>query len=254
MCLILFKYEPEGVFPLTVLANRDEFYQRRTSQADFWDRKPNILAGRDLEKGGTWMGVTTEGRFAAVTNYRSLADMNAGGRSRGELPVAFLEGSMDAMSYLNAVMDRCHDYTGFNLLVFDGITLGYASNRSGKKAVVVPPGIHGLSNALLNTDWPKVSKGRAALRGAAADGDPKPSWMNILSGTEPAPDEDLPDTGIGLEKERLLSSPCIISDDYGTRCSTFVTIRRDGHILFREKTLIPEGLDPDTVEFAIEPG
>jgi len=253
MCLILFKVDPEGEYPLTVLANRDEFHHRSTLQAGFWDEHPHILAGKDLEKGGTWMGVTTSGRFAAVTNYRSPMDMKAGGQSRGELPLDFLKGSMASMSYLDSILEKGDAYAGFNLLVFDGIQLGYTSNRSAQSAKSVSSGIHGLSNALLDTPWPKVTEGKAAFKEVDSQGRPNPSWLSIMADTRRASGERLPDTGIGSEKEYLLSSRCIEMDGYGTRCSSFVSIRQDGQIQFQEKTLIPSDADPDTVQFTIEP-
>jgi uncharacterized protein with NRDE domain len=253
MCLILFKSDPRGEYPLTVLANRDEFHHRPARQADFWDEYPHILAGRDLEKGGTWMGITTGGRFAAVTNYRSPEDMTAGGQSRGELPLDFLNGAMATMPYLETVLDKGDAYAGFNLLVFDGVHLGYASNRSSQPAEIVSSGVHGLSNALLDTPWPKVTEGKAALKEVAANGRPDSSWMLIMADTRRASHDRLPDTGIGSEKEYMLSSRCIEMEGYGTRCSSFVSIRHDGQIRFQEKTLIPTHADPDTVQFTIEP-
>ena len=251
MCLILFSFDPASEYPLIVLANRDEFHRRPTARAGFWKEHPRLVAGRDLEKGGTWMGVTTSGRFAAVTNYRSPRDMQPGGRSRGDLPLAFLTGDEAALSYLAAVQDDAAAYAGFNLLVFDGQTMGYLSNRSGEGAQSVRAGVHGLSNALLDTAWPKVAGGREALQGLMASGLPAASWMRIMADTGKAADDQLPDTGIGLEKERLLSSRCIESPEYGTRCTSFVCIPRDGPIEFVERTLVPKGLESDTVRFLL---
>lgn len=251
MCLILFAFEPSSEYPLVVLANRDEFHRRPTAQAGFWKETPGVLAGRDLEKGGTWLGVTTSGRFAAVTNYRSPRDMQPGGRSRGALPQLFLEGGMDAMSYLETVHEDAQAYAGFNLLVYDGTAMGYLSNRSGSGPQEVSPGIHGLSNALLDTDWPKVTEGREVLAELLGEGPPDPSWMHVMADTRTAADDQLPDTGIGLEKERLLSSRCIQSPDYGTRCSTFARFHKGGRIRFVERTLVPADLDPDTVSFSL---
>ncbi len=249
MCLILFSYDPDSRHPLVVLANRDEFHARETSQAGFWDDAPDVLAGRDLEKGGTWMGVTKAGRFAAVTNYRSPRDMTSGGLSRGELTADFLKGDADTMSYLEAVAARGDAYTGFNLIVFDGETMGYLSNRSGEAPSRVSPGVHGLSNALLDTEWPKVTGAKADLTALISAGSPSPDWMTILSATSEARDEDLPDTGIGLDKERMLSARCIVSDTYGTRSSSFVRIDQDGGVAFVERTLIPADRHPATVSF-----
>ena len=251
MCLILFHYDPEGDHPLTVMANRDEFHRRKTRQAGFWDDDPHILAGRDLEKGGTWMGVTRSGRFAALTNYRSPADMHSGGESRGELTRQFLQEDISAVDYADQVFRSGDRYTGFNLLVYDGHELLYLSNRSGQLPVQVSPGYHGLSNALLDTPWPKVTHGIRAFEASTRQGSAEIDWVGIMSDTHVADDDQLPDTGIGLEKERRLSSRCIDSPGYGTRCISFVQMDRKGAIKFIERTLIPEGLDPDTVRFSI---
>lgn len=252
MCLILFHYDPDGHHPLTIMANRDEFHVRKTRQAGFWDDAPHILAGRDLEKGGTWMGVSREGRFAAVTNYRSLADMHAGGASRGDLTRRFLEGQEAAWSYAESVFQEGDRYTGFNLLVYDGEDLVYVSNRNDQSPARVKPGFHGLSNALLNTPWPKVTTGRQALERSIHLGSPVDDWRSIMMDRQTADDASLPDTGIGIEKERQLSSRCIVSPGYGTRCSSFVRFGADGTIQFVEQTLVPQDLDPDTVRFTLQ--
>lgn len=252
MCLILFHYDPEGGYPLTVMANRDEFHERKTLQAAFWDDAPNILAGRDMEKGGTWMGVSRTGRFAAVTNYRSLADMRPGGASRGDLTRLFLAGEETALDYAERVARKGGSYTGFNLLVSDGTELVYLSNRDREGPIRVSTGFHGLSNAFLDTPWPKVTEGVEALRQSVRRGDPARDWRRILADTSIAPDERLPNTGIGIEKERQLSSRCIEIAGYGTRCSSFVRIGRDGSIVFEEKTLVPAGLHPETVTFSLK--
>lgn len=251
MCLILFHYDPEGEYPLTVMANRDEFHQRRTLQAGFWDDTPQILAGRDLEKGGTWMGVSRTGRFAAVTNFRSLADMRPGGASRGDLPRRFLAGEDAASVYAARVVEAGGSFAGFNLLVFDGTELVHVSNRDSAGPTRVSPGSHGLSNALLDTPWPKVTEGVEALEHSVRHGDPAEDWRRIMADTGIAPDERLPDTGIGIEKERQLSSRCIVSPGYGTRCTSYVRVGRDGSIVFEEKTLVPAGLNPETVAYTL---
>ena len=254
MCLILLKWAPESDTPLTVLANRDEFHGRPSHQADFWDDHPRILGGRDEQAGGTWMAITVDGRFAAVTNYRSPSDMQSGGRSRGELPVGFLTGRDSSLAYLDTVAERGNDYAGFNLLVFDGKDLGYWSNRSDRAPSRVEPGIHGLSNALLDTPWPKVVSGKKDLERALEAGErPLDFWLDVLSSSAQAPDDQLPDTGVGLEKERVLSARCIESPGYGTRCSSLVALGRNGHVTFAEKTRFPADLDPDLVVFRIEP-
>jgi uncharacterized protein with NRDE domain len=250
MCLILFDWDPDGDYPLTVLANRDEFHDRPARQAHFWEDKPDILAGRDLKEGGTWMGVTAGGRFAAVTNFRSPKDMQPGRRSRGELPVGFLDSRKRSDAYMEEVLSDGDDWAGFNLLLFDGVDLVWGSNRAEDGMVRLEPGIHGLSNALLDTPWPKVVDGKRALKALLHEDDYiENGWLSVLSDASMAPDAQLPDTGVGLEKERLLSARRIVSSGYGTRCSTLIRLSWDGSVEFIEKTWIPVGLEPDTVEY-----
>lgn len=250
MCLILLEWNPDGDYPLTVLANRDEFHDRPARQAHFWEDRPDILAGRDEKEGGTWMGVTVGGRFAAVTNYRSPRDMQPGRRSRGELPVGFLDSRLRSDGYLEGVLAEGDAWAGFNLLLFDGMDLVWGSNRSDAGVVRLEPGIHGLSNALLNTPWPKVEAGKAALKHLLRDDDYiENGWLQVLADTGVAADASLPETGVGLDKERMLSARRIISPGYGTRCSTLVRLSWDGSVELIEKTWLPEGLEPDTVEY-----
>lgn len=250
MCLILLDWDPEGDYPLTVLANRDEFHERPALQAHFWADHPEILAGRDQKEGGTWMGVSVNGRFAAVTNYRSPQDMQPGRRSRGELPVGFLSSRERADAYMERTLEAGEEWAGFNLLLFDGMDLVWGSNRSEMGLVRLEPGIHGLSNALLDTPWPKVESGKKALRALLRDDDYiENGWLDVLSDTSTASDGALPDTGIGTEKERMLSARRIASPGYGTRCSSMVRLSWDGSVEFIEKTWVPAGLEADTVEF-----
>lgn len=255
MCLLLLSWQPEAAQRLVVLANRDEFYDRPTRQANFWSDVPGLLAGRDERGGGTWLGIDRNGRFAAVTNFRSPQDMNSGGVSRGGLPVNFLSGSDSAMEYLGSVAERGADYAGFNLLVFDGNELCYFSNRSDEDPVILSSGIYGLSNALLNTPWPKVESGRDELRQRIKSGaEVGPAWLDIMGDTSLAADHELPDTGVGHDLEKQLSARCIQMDGYGTRCSTFVSIGSTGgdRVHFEEKTHVPVGLEHDTVSFTLE--
>ncbi|QHE51714.1 NRDE family protein [Pontibacillus sp. HMF3514] len=228
MCLINFAYGIDDTYDLVVAANRDEFYERPTAQAHFWEDAPHILAGRDLEKMGTWMGVTKEGRFAALTNYRDPGEETEGKRSRGELVSGFLMGDEDPESYLKGIQNNRDQYPGFNLIVYDGRSLFYYSNREDEIRVL-EPGVYGLSNHLLNTPWPKVTKGKEGLqqclKGSA--GNLKECIFSSLQHAEPAPDEELPDTGIPLEWERNLSPLFIQTPQYGTRASTLVFMNRE---------------------------
>ncbi|MDE3839305.1 hypothetical protein C0966_08050 [Bacillus methanolicus] len=240
MCLILFAYRVHPDYPLILAANRDEFYERPTAPAAFWDDHPSVLAGRDLEKGGTWMGVTRTGRFAAITNYRAPGHDRSDAKSRGFLVSDFLTGTDKPKEYLEIVQQDRGLYNGFNLLVGDTESLYYYSpilNEISK----VEPGIHGLSNAVLDTPWPKIKKGKEELTQAISNNIiDEALLLSILSDSEEAPEEELPDTGIGREWEKMLSPIFIKSSTYGTRASTILIIDNDNNIVFNEKSLLPE--------------
>ena len=253
MCLILLAHRAHPLYRLVVAANRDEFYARPTAPAAFWTDAPHVLAGRDLQGGGTWMGVTRAGRFAAVTNYREVAPPPPDAPSRGELPGGFLRGDQAPEAYLRSLEVRAGAYAGFNLLVGDGEALGYLSNRGGV-ARMLAPGVYGVSNALLDTPWPKVERGKAGLREVLAEGgeiDPD-ALLRLLAESEPAPDALLPDTGVGRERERVLSSLFIASPGYGTRASTVLLVRHDGRARFVERTVTSDGRSE--VAYDLEPG
>ena len=239
MCLILFAFQYHRQFPLVVAANRDEFYARPTLPAHFWQQHPNLFAGRDMQAGGTWMGITTSGRFAAVTNYREPSmDANNNGQpmlSRGELTTDYLTTTVNAEDYLNTVLQNKTRYAGFNLLVGDEKQLLYYSNRMTHWQTLTP-GIYGLSNGLLNEPWPKVESGKRELKTVLRGNvDPEP-LLNILLDTTAACDKQLPDTGLGIEKERLLSSRFIRSEHYGTRASTVLIVDRQRDVVIWEQT------------------
>jgi uncharacterized protein with NRDE domain len=242
MCLIAFALDAHPAYRLVVAANRDEFYARPTAPAAWWGDAPGVLAGRDLREGGTWMGVTRTGRFAAVTNYRDpgLAQ-KAGAPSRGALVADFLRGSGDAESYLRQLQERTTEYNGFNLLAGDEGGLFYLSNRA-EGVRRLEPGVYGLSNALLDTPWPKVLRARSAMADAlaVADGDGWDAMLwEALADRVIAADDSLPDTGVGAERERLLSPPFIRTEVYGTRASTVLTIARDGAVRLVERSVAP---------------
>ncbi len=242
MCLIALAVDTHPAYRLVVAANRDEFYARPTAPAAWWADAPDVLAGRDLREGGTWMGVTRAGRFAAVTNSRDpgLAQRE-NAPSRGALVADFLRGSADAESYAADLAGRAARYNGFNLLVGDEGGLFYLSNR-GEGVRRLEPGVYGLSNALLDTPWPKVLRAREAVADALArargDGWESGLW-EMLADRVIAADDALPDTGVGAERERLLSPPFIRTDVYGTRASTVLTIARDGEVRFVERSAAP---------------
>lgn len=221
MCLIVFRWQPGAAVPLQVWANRDEFLARPASATAFWPDAPQVLAGRDLAAGGSWMGVTRRGRFAALTNYRDPG-LAGGRRSRGELVSEFLRGEEVPETYARRVAARVADYGGFSLLVGDGLSL-WATGSHGQPPRAVPDGWHGLSNAALDVPWPKSERLLAAARALPADA-PAEAHLALLADDTPAPDDALPDTGVGLAMERMLSPVCIRSPGYGTRNSTWLWV------------------------------
>lgn len=253
MCLILFAYEEHPRYRLVLAANRDEFYERPTAPAAFWEDDSGVLAGRDLRNGGTWLGVTRTGRFAAVTNYRGAEESRPDAPSRGALVASFLRGREAADAYLVRLAMNAERYNGFNLLVGDVDNLCYFSNRENEVRRL-EPGVYGLSNHLLNTPWPKVEAGRAALRHTIARPFEPDALLDLLADTTTAPDEALPDTGVGLEWERVLSPRFIETPAYGTRSSSVLLVDREGEVTFVERT--DAGGEPPSVEtfrFRIEP-
>ena len=238
MCLILFAYDVHPVYKLIVAANRDEAYARPTAAVDFWSDAPNVLAGRDLEKMGTWMGVTTSGRFAALTNYRNPQETTKGKRSRGEIVSNFLKGNEHPKSYIENIAHGDSSYPGYNLLTGNLDELFYSSNV-GRKVEKLKPGIYGVSNHLLDSDWPKVRIGKTELQRAVDEHRDKPELVDelfsILKNADPAPDDSLPNTGVGLELERVLSPLFIKTEGYGTRSST-VCLLGDAEVYYIERT------------------
>ena len=236
MCLILLAYGVRADWPLVVAANRDEFYARPTRRAEFWPDAAALVAGRDLTHGGTWLGVTRAGRFAAVTNFREAARQNEDAPSRGRLTVDFLLGDEGPRAYLERLARRAAEFNGFNLLAGDAEGLWYFSNRGGGPREL-GPGVYGLSNHLLDTPWPKVERGKRALAESLARAGPPDveELFRVLAESEPAPDASLPDTGVGLERERLLSPLFIRSETYGTRSSTVVLFEEGGRVRFVER-------------------
>jgi uncharacterized protein with NRDE domain len=240
MCLILFAYKAHPKYKLIVAANRDEAYGRATAPADFWEDEPGLLAGRDLEKMGTWMGMTSSGRFAALTNYRNPGENTAGKRTRGELVADFLKGKEHPRAYLQKMSETRTEYPGYNLLAGNLDELFYYSNV-GDSLQKIEPGIYGVSNHLLNTNWPKVEHGKEGLARIIAEDHPAMTdqLFSHLENADPAPDHLLPSTGVGLEWERLLSSMFIKSEGYGTRSST-VILMNDKEIFFKERVFAGE--------------
>ena len=243
MCTLLLAWQVDPARPLVVAANRDEFYARPAARAAFWPDAPQVLAGRDLQGGGTWLGVTPAGRFAALTNVREPgARTPPQAPSRGQLVADFLRGEGSPEAYLASL--RPADYAGFNLVVGDRGSLWYLSNRAGP-ARPLGPGVYGVSNAALDSPWPEVTRGRGRLAALLADRvQGTEALLELLADPTPAADAELPDTGVGLALERMLSPLFIAGPVYGTCCSTALELRDDGTMTFRERTqnpLVPEG-------------
>ncbi|MFK7969218.1 MAG: NRDE family protein [Bacteroidia bacterium] len=237
MCLILFSYKTDPQLPLVILANRDEFLGRPTQQAHWWEDQ-SIFAGKDLKAGGSWMGVARNGRFAALTNVREPNNIKADAPSRGALVTDFLNGSESPEAYLNRVAEKGQAYNGFNLLVGTADNLWYYGNR-GPAPQALEPGTYGLSNDLLDTPWPKLVSGREKLE-AWFDERSEAAAFSILQDPHIYPDDQLPDTGVPIDWERALSARFITKDNYGTRCSTFITFDHKEDIHFVERTHVPE--------------
>ena len=254
MCTLLLAWQVDPQRPLVVAANRDELYARPSAQAQRWAEAPQVLAGRDLQAGGTWLGVTRGGRFAALTNVREPAVASPPqARSRGGLVAAFLRGEGPPEEFLMGVEPAL--YAGFNLVVGDASSLWYLSNRAGPMRRL-EPGVYGLANAGLDDPWPKVVRGRAGLEALVGAGEASPTrLLELLADRTPAAEAELPDTGVGLALERMLSPLFIASPAYGTCCSTAVVMHRDGAVEFHERTRNPLMLaDPEDVAMTLRPG
>jgi uncharacterized protein with NRDE domain len=240
MCLIVVAWRARAGLPLVVAANRDEWRERPTEPVHWWADHPGLLAGRDLQAGGTWMGITRSGRFAAVTNYRDPSEKRSTARSRGGLVTEFLLGTDSPARYLSNLSARAREYNGFNLILGDGESLFYYGSREGEPRAI-EPGIHGLSNHLLDEPWPKVVHGRARMEAALATPDPAPLLFEMLSDRVVAPDGELPATGVGIEWERRLGSALITGAEYGTRASTVLTVSSSGDVVMEERTRDAKG-------------
>ncbi|HBA89409.1 MAG TPA: hypothetical protein DCZ75_15925 [Geobacter sp.] len=235
MCTLVMAYRAHPRYRLVLAANRDEFYQRPTAAAAYWDDAPQLFAGRDLVHGGSWLGVTREGRIAALTNYREPHLSDGHGSSRGRLVSNFLKAEEGAEAYLGRLREGVR-YGGYNLLVGESDGLFYYSNKSDQ-IIAITPGIHGLSNHLLNTPWPKVRRAREGLARVLEAGEfSAEDVFAVLADTTRPPDEELPDTGVGIELERILSPVFIKSENYGTRCSSILLVEHDGKATFVERS------------------
>ena len=253
MCLIAFAWKVHPRWRLLLVGNRDEFHERPTATLTRWNDDTGIVAGRDLQAGGTWLGVTGDNRVAVVTNVRNPADPQAG-FSRGLLAVDYLAGADDAIAHARAMQLRAAAYRPFNLLTFDAHNAYYHGNRPEPRMQVVAAGVHGLSNADFNAPWPKTQAICERLRGwidGADEGDFE-ALFEMLADDTAWPDEVLPDTGVGVELERTLSAAFIRGDRYGTRASTIVAVDYDGATIVVERRFGPNGVALGETAIALE--
>jgi uncharacterized protein with NRDE domain len=233
MCLIAWNWQPDSEMPLLVLANRDEFYARPTRPLHWWE-DGRVLAGKDLQAGGTWLGLSHNGRFAALTNYR-MPSIDPGARpSRGALVADFLQGDGDATAFLNALKSRADDYNPFNLVVFDGLQLMGIESRN-KRVFSIAPGISAVSNADFDTPWPKLLRLKQRLQTQCLAGRTDVSdLLPLLHDDALSAESDLPQTGVALELERMLSAIFIRSANYGTRACSVVAVQRNELVFFEQ--------------------
>lgn len=252
MCLLLFSFNKHPYYPLILAANRDEFFERPTAFASFWDDSPSVLAGRDLRYGGAWMGVNKDGRIAAVTNYREPSQNKPDAVSRGALISDYLQGKASAEDYIQEVMAQCHAYDEFNLLVGNKESLLFFCSVEDDYQKL-KPGLYGLSNGKLDCPWPKVERGKVALdKIIQEDEKPEPGKLfELLTDKTLAADSVLPSTGVSLEWERRLSPIFVHSEDYGTRSSTVLLRDKQGEIFFSERSFDKDAEVIDTCSYVI---
>lgn len=249
MCLLIFAHRVHTGFPLMVAANRDEFHNRPTSPSEFWPSYPSLLAGRDEQMGGTWMGVTRGGRFAAVTNFRDPAATGPAPRSRGELTLDYLVADKSPECYLHTVSQRADEYAGFNLLLGDALDLWYFSNSAqqgglhNSAPMKLEPGVYGLSNALLDTPWPKVVTGKQKLEEMLGEANEPTheSLLGLINSPQLADPGQLQTMGMETPMEQVLSAQFIRSKAYGTRSSTTLWKSNQGSMSWRELSFDSRG-------------
>lgn len=251
MCVLFFAHRAHPRYRLVFAGNRDEAYARPATHAGWWDEHADVLAGKDLDAGGTWLGVTRSGRWSVVTNVRDLAAHSTRDRSRGELPTSFLSGRESPAVYANRVFSEREDFNPFNLIVGDQHGVWIVSTHTDSPRELAS-GVYGLSNATLDVPWPKVVRGKAAFEDVLRVDEPDAeACLEILRDDIRAPDGQLPDTGVGLEMERRLSPLFIASDRYGTRASS-VLVLNDGGGRFVERTYGAGGVAGETVDISFD--
>ncbi|KQY50435.1 NRDE family protein [Lysobacter sp. Root494] len=249
MCLIAISWKDHPRYTLALIANRDEFHGRPAVPAGFDPESPTVYGGRDLQAGGSWLQVSTRGRLAAVTNVRDGSQPETSPRSRGALVRDFVRGDVDAVAFAARLAPIAKEHGRYNLLTWDGESLVFATNHADVASQPVCPGIHAMSNGAFDAAWPKSGHATRALRtwlespasSREVDASSLEPLFAALGDTLPAPDDALPDTGIGLEMERWLSPPFVRGERYGTRCSTVVLVEADA-IVFAERRFGPSGV------------
>jgi uncharacterized protein with NRDE domain len=263
VCLLVLAWRAHPRYQLVVAANRDEFHDRPAAPLAKWSAPDDLLAGRDLRAHGTWLGLDRRRRFGVITNFRELQRPRSDAPSRGDLIPDYLRGTQDPGLFLTALESRAARYSGFNLLLADGDSLWYASNRAERFARALPPGVYGLSNEFLDTPWPKLRRVRQGFERWLGDTDSDSGATRALA--DPlfellddraiaASDEELPRTGIPLEWERVLSAPFVLHPDYGTRASTVLLLEASGGAYLAERRFDPRGSLLGQSEFALAAG
>lgn len=251
MCLIAFNWANHPVYQLILVGNRDEFFNRPTSALHLWPS--GFYGGKDLKGGGTWMGFHKNGKFASLTNYRDWTAPKINPISRGHLVKDFLEGGEQPMEYLHTVKRKMGQYEGFNLLVAEGDNMVYLSNHREEPEIVLP-GVHAISNAFLDSPWPKVEQAKQEMKDTIADKELNESCLiKLLQSKSYAPDEQLPKTGVSLEMERMLSAQFIqMGKEYGTVNTTAILWKKTGEVIIKER--LTASLEETLVEFKIDSG
>jgi uncharacterized protein with NRDE domain len=257
MCLLVLAWQAHPRYRLIVAANRDEFHERPTAPLAKWPAPENILAGRDLRANGTWLGLDRRRHFGVITNFRELQRPRPEAPSRGALIPRYLEGEASAATYLSRLEPEAPRYSGFNLLLTDGDSLWYASNRAERFARPLPPGVYGLSNQFLDTPWPKLRRVRRrfdAWLSEPANASPEELFALLDDRATATADEELPQTGVPPEWERVLSAPFVLNPDYGTRCSTVLLLEPAGAGYLAERRFDSSGSPTGATEFALAAG
>lgn len=242
MCLVVLSHGVHPDYPLVLVGHRDEFHSRPTAEMTWWSDRPGLLAGRDLKAGGTWLGIARSGRWAVITNFRQLEQPPTEAPSRGGLVTGFLDSDLPAGEAATQLARRSADYAGFTLLMSDGVSVACVSNRPAASVQILGIGTYGLGNARLDEPWPKVTQGRERVASLLASGPPEPaSLLAALADRTEADEASLPDTGLGADLERRLSPAFIVGSEYGTRCSTVITVNRQGLVQVMERRHAADG-------------